>query len=294
MNIKRVFKKIGLLPAYAVGIRPYGSAEAYHVKYPSAFRWYADPFVCHDKDREYVFVELMHSYRLYGQIAVAEVIDGVIGDFCVVLDEPFHMSFPNVFQWHDEWYMLPETNMSGQVRLYRAVSFPAQWKLDTVLLDDVRFVDHALYLYKDGFLMLTHDIKNEQTAYNRIFYLDMNAKKIIPCNVKGDFSNNRPGGTFYSHNGKWYHAIQDCQAAYGDYLHIYEVDAFTDSTFHEKEIGMMMPSNTKFIPDNHAMEHLHTYNHDGRYEVIDLQYMKYYPDKFFIHQVHEVLKHWKT
>lgn len=288
MDIQRIIKKLALLPAYAVAIREAGSNQPYHVKYPSMHRWYADPFVCHDEARTYVFVELMHAYHRYGQIAVALVEQGKIGDFRVVLDEPFHLSFPNVFQWQGVWYMLPETKMSHQLRLYRAKNFPGAWELDHVLLDDVTLVDHALFPQPDGFLVVSHDTSAKR---NRIYHLLMTDGSVEELHPAGKFSNSRPGGTFYQNGGRWQHVIQDCKRAYGDFLHVYETTCFTERAFEEREICTMSVNDVAFMPDNHVMEHLHTYNTDGVYEVIDLQYMKWYLDKMFIHWWQEYLEH---
>lgn len=286
----RRLKKLCYLPAYAVAIRACGTKEPFRVKYPRWNEWYADPFVCTDQGKSYVFVERMNSYHLDGEIAAAPIINGEIGDFKVVLHEPFHLSFPNVFLWRNTWYMLPESNMAGELRLYRAPNFPYDWTLDTVMWKERKLVDHALFPQDNGFLVVTHDVTDAKHRRNRMLALDMQKKKVREIFPKGSWCRERPGGTFYQEGGKWRHVIQDCQKAYGDYLHVYEVDAISETVFDEHEIGCLTADNVPFTPDNHRMEHLHTYNRDAHYEVIDLQYDKCYPDKFFIHQTHEVLK----
>lgn len=54
------------------------------------------------------------------------------GDTCFkeVLNENFHLSYPNVFEYDGSIYMLPETFESNQLRLYKCVSFPYKWELD--------------------------------------------------------------------------------------------------------------------------------------------------------------------
>lgn len=290
MNFSRMIKKLGLLPAYAVAIRKRGTNEPFQVKYPTNLEWYADPFVCNDKGKEYVFVELMNSYHLDGEIAVASVENGRIGKFKVVIHEAFHMSFPNVFQWQGTWYMLPETNMSNEVRLYRAEQFPYHWHLDKILLKDIKLVDHALYPIEDGFLVISYDITDSHDMHNRIYHLNMNFKTMEEIFPQGKWCKERPGGTFYQKDRQWYHVIQDCEKAYGDFLHVYKTTKFTENELQEEKVGEIHPSNVEWMPKKAEMQHLHTYNCDEQYEVIDLQYMKTYPDKFFIHQSHEILK----
>lgn len=292
MGWKRMVHKLCQQGAYAVGIRPVGREDCpFLIKEPSHGAWYADPFVCSDGKHEYVFVELMPTYGLLGKIAVAAVVDGRIGEFHVVIDEPFHLSFPNVFQYGGQWYMLPETNMSGQVRLYCADEFPYRWRLDTILMENVRLVDHALYPVKDGFLMVSHDIVDEIHGYNRIFFLDMGKKTLEELHPAGTWSNIRLGGTFFQKNGKWYHALQDCKECYGEYLHFFEVDTFSSEKFVEHQVGITRVEDICLSVDTSKYQRIHTYNCDSHYEVIDLFFDKMYVDKFFIHQWKEWVKH---
>ena len=64
----------------------------------------------------------------------------------VALEEDFHLSFPMVFDWNGEVWMIPETGSDHSLRLYRCKTFPTQWELvqrfptdeelcDTILLD---------------------------------------------------------------------------------------------------------------------------------------------------------------
>ena len=67
-------------------------------------------------------------------------------DWRVALEEDFHLSFPMVFDWNGEVWMIPETGSDHSLRLYRCKTFPTQWELvqrfptdeglcDTILLD---------------------------------------------------------------------------------------------------------------------------------------------------------------
>lgn len=288
-KLDKILKK----EAYAVAIRKAKTNDPFYIKYPTMHEWWADPFVCKHEGINYCFVELMNSYRLHGEIAVAKIENGCIGDFSVVISEPFHMSFPNVFKYDGQWYMLPETNHCKQVRLYKAVNFPYEWTLDTVLCDDERLVDHSMLPFQNGFFVVSNDITKEIEAYNRFFYLDMDAKKMTEINPQGEWGNIRPGGTFYCMDGKWRHVLQDGVRAYGDYLHVYEVDELSNDTFKEHEIRSIRVNDLKYVNDNGRLEHIHTFNCNDDYEVIDLQYNKTYPNKFIIHWYHEYLKHIK-
>ena len=281
--------------AYGVAIRPLGAEDQpFRVKYPSPLKWYADPFVCSEGENTYVFVELLHSYHVDGEIAVARVEQGRIGKFRTVIREPFHMSFPNVFQWQGAWYMLPETCQSGQLRLYRARRFPYDWELSGVLLEGRELVDHALYPTEDGFFILTYDQTEPQDSRNRIFHLHMDSGRLEEIFPQGNWCRERPGGTFYRAGEKWRHVVQECrQGVYGEYLHVFEVEHFDRERFEEREIRQVHMQDLAVSPDNGRLQYLHTYNRNADYEVIDVRYDKIYPDKFFIHQWEEIRKRLK-
>lgn len=294
MDFKRFYRKLCMKEAYGIAVRPIDSPGApYRAKYPSALQWYADPFVCGDGDREYVFVELMNHYNVYGQIAVAPIEHGEVGKFRIVIDEDFHMSFPNVFQWKGTWYMIPETFMCGQVRLYRAEEFPYRWVLDSVLLKDVELVDHALFPTEYGFLAVSYDTLDRGNMHSRVFRLDMEKRGMEEIFPSGKWCKERPGGTFYQKDGVWHRVIQDCVKTYGDFLHVFRVNEFTEEIFDEEEIKQVHMSDVPVERDNHKLDFLHTYNRDSCYEAIDFRYWKFYPDKFFLHQWQRVYRHRK-
>ncbi|NIR67375.1 MAG: hypothetical protein GWO10_27260, partial [candidate division Zixibacteria bacterium] len=67
----------------------------------------------------------------------------------VILDETFHLSYPYVFKWQDEFYMIPETFETDSIRLYRASNFPNEWEFVETLVDGKDFVDPSIVFFED-------------------------------------------------------------------------------------------------------------------------------------------------
>ena len=63
-----------------------------------------------------------------------------------VLDEPFHISYPQVFKHKDRYFMLPETKRSNNILLYEAKNFPYDWGIVDTLIHNVRYKDPSIYL----------------------------------------------------------------------------------------------------------------------------------------------------
>lgn len=116
----------------------------------------ADPFLLRRNGRWFLFFEVIpRANHRGGVIALAESDDAVLWRYRgVVLREPFHLSYPHVFESDGATYMTPE-NANG-VRLYRCSSFPHTWTYESDLLStgaadptpfrvDGRLVDVRLY-----------------------------------------------------------------------------------------------------------------------------------------------------
>lgn len=109
----------------------------------------ADPFVVRTDDHWWLFFEVLHATLRRGQIGVAVSRNGWEWEYCrIVLDEPFHLSYPLVFEWNGAYYMTPETASQRQVRLYRAVDFPFRWEYVATLLEDDDYLDPTPFFYQ--------------------------------------------------------------------------------------------------------------------------------------------------
>jgi len=114
---------------------------------------YADPFMLVSCDRLWLFVE-RQSRGSKGVICAYSTIDKEAwDDHGVVLDEPYHISYPQVIECNGSYWMLPEVVKSGAVWLYRAQQLPGPWMKHAMLLnaplaDPTLLQDHnATYLW---------------------------------------------------------------------------------------------------------------------------------------------------
>ncbi len=75
----------------------------------------------------------------------------------LALDEPWHLSYPFIFQHQGKMYMVPEGYGSGALRLYRASDFPLRWEFDRVLVDRP-LIDTSLFQWEGRWWMFTSDV----------------------------------------------------------------------------------------------------------------------------------------
>ncbi|CAH2041889.1 unnamed protein product [Thlaspi arvense] len=82
------------------------------------------------------FLKQKIHITMQGDIGVARSLDkGVTWQHIgTALDEDWHLSYPYVFDYNGQIYMLPEGSAKGELRLYRALNFPLQWTLEKVIM----------------------------------------------------------------------------------------------------------------------------------------------------------------
>lgn len=110
----------------------------------------ADPFLIRHEGKFFMFFEVWNARTDQGDIALAVSEDGFTWEYeQVVLDEPHTLSFPHVFFWKGDFYMVPEAHVSQSIRLYRADPFPLRWTFVQTLVEGDAFRDTVVFQYKE-------------------------------------------------------------------------------------------------------------------------------------------------
>lgn len=95
---------------------------------PGPLRFLADPFGLWRGDRLHLFVEA-YDYRVRVGTIERLTYDARLNllDQAPLLAEPWHLSYPFVFEAEGETWLLPEASRGGGLTLYRATAFPGGW-----------------------------------------------------------------------------------------------------------------------------------------------------------------------
>ena len=93
-------------------------------------RFLADPFVLEHEGSDYIFVEDFFFNDNKGRISVIRIDKDKYEFLDVILEESFHLSFPFVFKEGESIYMIPESHENHDIRLYKCLDFPYNWKLE--------------------------------------------------------------------------------------------------------------------------------------------------------------------
>lgn len=200
----------------------------------------ADPFLCSASPREhYLFFEAYDRARKSGVLAVATSPDFRTWTYQrMILAEPFHLSFPYVFEWNGAHYMVPESWKAGAVYLYRATHFPYEWTRQAALLTGEYLVDPALFHHDGRWWMFveTNPAKTGETL--RLYHsaalegpFEEHPRSPI---VDGDPATSRPAGRVVQSNGHLMRFAQRCFPTYGMDVSAFEITELTERTYAER------------------------------------------------------------
>lgn len=198
----------------------------------------ADPFMISNDGRWYMFFEVMNALTKQGDIGYAESPDGLNWEYKkIVLDEPFHLSYPYVFNYDNQFYMIPESSRAGAIRLYRAEHFPDSWSFVSALIMG-KFVDNSVFRIKDTWWMFTcgrphlHDELRLFFSENLIGpWTEHPASPII----KQDPTIAQPGGrVLIMKDGTGIRFAHDDQTTYGKRVMAFFINNISRSSYSEK------------------------------------------------------------
>lgn len=185
------------------------------------YSFLADPFGLWRDGHLHIFVET-YDYRVHiGAIEVLTYDRGLrLIDRAPALAEPWHLSYPQVFEAEGETWMLPEAARSGGLTLYRARDFPTRWEpAGRIALDHVPIDATPLFHEGRWWLFYTSaDAEADKMAALNISFADRLSGPWTshPANpVRVDRGSARPGGTARLIEGRVVLPVQDCRATYG-------------------------------------------------------------------------------
>jgi hypothetical protein len=220
----------------------------------------ADPFLWRRDSRWHLFFEVKEKRRRLGSIAVATSADGRRFQYeRVVLREPFHLSYPYVFESGSETFMVPECGATGSVRLYRAKRFPHVWDFEATLLSGAPFADATLFEHGGLWWMFTseptHDILRLHHAKNLLGPWVEHPSSPI---VRGDPHVSRPAGrVVVMEDGRLLRFAQDDVPAYGKQVYAFGITRLDETGYEESpalDRPVLGPSN--FGWNKYKMHHV--------------------------------------
>lgn len=203
----------------------------------------ADPFMVRSGGLWHMFFEVLNAESRNGEIGHATSPDGLGWTYRgIVLREPFHLSYPHVFEWKGSFFMTPETLGPGEVRLYRADPFPHRWSLVRWLLP-VRAADPTVCRHGGLWWMLLCPRPNRHDTLELYFAAELGGpwtRHPRSPVVRDDCRRARPAGRLLAGDGTVTRFAQDCDPHYGTQVRAFEISELTPEAWREEERGVVL------------------------------------------------------
>jgi hypothetical protein len=242
---------------------------------PPRDRFWADPFPVQHLGRHYVLFEECPYATGTGRIAVMEIApDGTTTAPTVVLERPYHLSYPFVFEWQGAHYMIPESAANATVDLYRATYFPYEWTHERTLLADAPLVDATLAEIGGRWWMFANGPAVREALYDSAWWDELSLYSADsplgpwtphPRNpVISDVRHARPAGRLFQRDGVWYRPGQNSAGRYGAALTIHRITRLDMERYEETPVTTLTPT---WEP---GLSGIHTINAASGLTVIDV------------------------
>jgi hypothetical protein len=187
-----------------------------------------------------------------------------------VLERDYHLSYPLLFEWHGELYMIPESGDNRTVELYRCTDFPTGWEFVRNLMEGIEAYDSTV-LHQNGRWWIFANVVEERGAssWDELFLFhseSLLANEWIPHRlnpVVSDVRRARPAGAIIREEGRLYRPSQDCSVRYGYAVRINEITRLSVDEYEETESVSIVPDGSNHIIGTH------TYARAGNLTVLD-------------------------
>ena len=241
--------------------------------------WYADPFLFSKDGKDYLFVEMYDRKTQKGSIGVGRIRNGKCGKIKKIIDTPYHLSYPFIFSDDDGIHIVPECYSSCEVQMYKCIKFPYVWKKERLIsnecaVDSTRITVNGTELW----FATRFNSPNERFNDNLSVMSDSTGKlRLIKSGLL-----TRPAGHFvYASDGTLVRPSQNCTERYGGGLVFNKVTELTEQSYDEEPFLKVYAPNYAANGEKNIVcskksswtyVGAHTYNHNDRYEVVDLKY----------------------
>ncbi|MCC7083637.1 MAG: hypothetical protein IT427_01365 [Pirellulales bacterium] len=216
---------------------------------PPIDRFWADPHAICRNGKHYVFFEEYLYVAGKAHISVMEFDDrGQWHSPRPVIERPYHLSYPFLFDWQGELYMIPETSANRTLEVYRCEEFPDRWTLHKVIWRQVKAFDATLLEHAGHWWMFVTLAECEGgSSYDELslFHADHPLSDHWlphPQNpIVSDVRCARMAGPIICDRGRLIRPAQDGSRRYGYGLRLHHIETLSPTRYVETEFRRIEP-----------------------------------------------------
>lgn len=218
----------------------------------------AHPFMAVTDSHYYLFCTVKFGETDEGGIGLAQSENGLDWEYQqLVIKEPFVLSYPYVFKWQDNYYMIPEAHTETSVRLYRATDFPLKWTYEKDLISGDTFISASVVNYQGTWWMFVSPKGNNTLRLFSASELTGSWTEHPMSPIVADNPDTaRPGGRLIVYQDSLYRMGQDCHPRYGNQLHAFEITEISPTSYRERMIEPPLVKASSTGWNGEAMHHV--------------------------------------
>ena len=190
----------------------------------------ADPFLFADNGELFVLFE-QQALDDPGSIAAYKITNSGAVSLGTILSEPFHLSYPLVFQEEGDVYLLPESQAAGALLLYKFDRFPDRPRLVRKLADG-QFADPTVVKHKGHWYLFATTAAGLE-LFHTDDLVDGELRPHPASPITDDRRFRRSGGGIFEHDGKWIRPAQDGTERYGANVNLMAITRLTPTDYAE-------------------------------------------------------------
>lgn len=222
--------------------------ESFKKILPPKDKFWADPFLVENNGRKYLFFEELLFSNNKGYLVVKEVLADGFGPVLKVLEKPYHLSYPFVFEFENKWYLIPESGEAMNIQLYESTDFPTGWQHKMNLMEDICAMDSTLVFYENKWWLFATIAATKGASHHDelyLFYSDTPLTKewiTHPQNpIISDVRTARPAGKLFWNEGRLIRPSQDCSRKYGYGFNLNIIEEMTTTVYRERKWKQVRP-----------------------------------------------------
>ena len=238
---------------------------------PPKDRFWADPHVIARDEKYFIFIEEYLYRTRQGHIALIEM--DKKGNYQYkgkILEKPYHLSYPFVFEFNKNFYMIPESESNKKIEIYKCMEFPNKWEFYGNLMSDVYAVDSTILFHNNKWWLFTGIKENDGASNSDELFLFYSENPIgdkwisHPQNpIISDVRKARPAGKIFSFQNKLYRPSQDGSYYYGYGVNINRIKKINEFEYEEEVENKILPK-----WDN-KITRIHTFTYNSGLSIMD-------------------------
>lgn len=235
---------------------------------PRPVLFQADPFLFVKDGFLFLFYELQYGFEP-AKIVMMKTCD--LKNWSkpvIVLEEPFHLSFPFVFEYAGDVYMIPESEADDSIRLYKANADLTSFTFVRTLLLQERnpkmncnYVDSHI-CQKDGIFYLFTSYMQDWKLIQELYISDNFLHGVFqkhpssPICISHEYGRN--GGSLIDYQGRLLRVSQDCHNDYGENVSLHEICTINERQYEEVVFNRNIYADNPLFPNGgHQLNIVH-------------------------------------